>query len=389
MESNEQTDKKDERVVASVKETKFDYMGKQFDGEGGNLIFEQYQAANPKSLCLLLLTQLTDAKNFIYTNEELFVEKTSRVVIMGGVDADKFEATKNEQNAFLEPDFKATTFKGDSDAAAFVMKKCQERNIQLVILTREAVSAASLNAFIYEELRTTGHPIALRCRGEQMQALEGLWGNVSRGKLPNHLDRDWFSDTFCGGVLPDGVTENSKIWQHVQSVTVYDALTLLCVHDKLLYTFFEPVKRRINSISHLIVGLHKGFNGLKDGMKWDMQRFLMDAWRHGLISSLDDANLFKNVEEKQEKADKSEESEFRNRGEPLDRNDIIPSASAQKTLVEIVDEIKQQLGIDKNKALPQVIREAAQTLMIHGEVNAAEGLLAKAHIIAQNIGIKP
>jgi hypothetical protein len=90
-------------------------------------------------------------------------------------------------------------------------------------------------------------------------------------------------------------------------------------------------------------------------MKWDMQRFLMDAWRHGLISSLDDANLFKNVEEKQEKADKSEESEFRNRGEPLDRNDIIPSASAQKTLVEIVDEIKQQLGIDKNKALPQEI----------------------------------
>ena len=61
-------------------------------------------------------------------------------------------------------------------------------------------------AFIFDELASTGHPIALRMRDAQFKVMASLWqratlpaGDEGRAGLPDCCDRSWFGATFCGG----------------------------------------------------------------------------------------------------------------------------------------------------------------------------------------------
>ena len=60
-----------------------------------------------------------------------------------------------------------------------------------------------------------------------------------------------------------------------------------CVHDLLLNTFFEPQKRTVRGVQHLIIGLNSGHHGIKEIR--NLQNFLMDAWRNSLVLSVEDA----------------------------------------------------------------------------------------------------
>ena len=53
----------------------------------------------------------------------------------------------------------------------------------MTILTRAAAYAASVPAFIYDELATLGHPVALRLRESQLKSISDLWRRV---RLPEN-----------------------------------------------------------------------------------------------------------------------------------------------------------------------------------------------------------
>lgn len=213
--------------------------------------------------------------------------QTNRVAIMGGVDAKSLE----DDEEFLLPDQSAQNHKFDEDAADFVFRKCQELGVRLVVLARSAAYAASVPAFIYDELATIGHPIALRLRNSQLKAISGLWaraslphGDPDRLGLPDRCDRDWFSSTFCDGADLGSVDANTPIWPFVASFNMYDPLTLLAAHPSTLQKFFEPTVKVVNGVSHLVVGVDAEVTGVKD--KQSLRAFMMNALRYALSQSV-------------------------------------------------------------------------------------------------------
>jgi uncharacterized membrane protein YgcG len=119
--------------------------------------------------------------------------------------------------------------------------------VQLVILTRTAAYSTPVPAFIYDELASIEHPIALRLRATQVGAIEALWrraalpkGHADRRGLPGRCDRGWFQRTFCGGVDLSSLPANASIWPHVQSFIMYDPLALLACCGRTLETFCDP-----------------------------------------------------------------------------------------------------------------------------------------------------
>ena len=279
-----------EKFSRLVEKTGFMYLPKEPQTDFLQATLKQYVGAAPKSITMLLLCALTDAAKFIESHEDMFAEKTKRVVMLGGVDETSFLQAGTE--GFLEPDMAAAKFKENEAAAALVMRTCQERGVQMVIMTRFATGAASVDAFIFDELAATGHPVAMRMKDNQADTLETLWRKVAHPNgpqgLPARCNRAWFADLFCGG-SPDIATVSSEgpIWPHIRAITFFDSVALLCVHDLLLNTFFEPQKRTVRGVQHLIIGLNSGHHGIKEIR--NLQNFLMDAWRNSLVLSVEDA----------------------------------------------------------------------------------------------------
>jgi hypothetical protein len=252
------------------------------------LLLRTYKAAEPASLTLLLISSLVDAARFITEHEELFAAKTARVAIMGGV----VESSLQEQVAYLEPDRSAGTSLFCLDSTEIVYRRCQERGIGLVVLSRVAAIAASLPAFIYDELASLGHPVAMRMRESERTAKEGLYRKaISQGAdrqgLPARCDRQWFSETFCAHADLSSVGPDQSVWPHIITSVVYDALALLSAHPTTLDAFFEVGVKEVGGVKHCVVGLNKDHSGIRDANK--LRSFLMDALRYALTNSLEEA----------------------------------------------------------------------------------------------------
>lgn len=80
---------------------------------------------------------------------------------------------------FLLPDPTASNNQIDLPSAHFVYRECQELGVPLVVLTRVAAYAAPVPAFIFDELATIGHPVALRLRATQERTITDLWRRAS------------------------------------------------------------------------------------------------------------------------------------------------------------------------------------------------------------------
>ena len=98
---------------------------------GQELLVELYNTAPATGIRLLLISSIEDAAEFLRHNEEIFVEKTKDVTIMGGVKP----FTAEDDGTFLEPDTaQNNTF--NMEAAEFFYRRCQELKVPLVILSR-------------------------------------------------------------------------------------------------------------------------------------------------------------------------------------------------------------------------------------------------------------
>ena len=271
------------------------------------LILRTYEAAEPKSLVLCILSAMTDAAAFIKAHEELFIAKTKNLVIYCGVAADAPDAaddssaatpaasdcasecasdfaTEDEpsptpsptsstttrpesladsntrradsddyESKFLEADKAAQAYLLDPAAANFVFYRCQELGVPLLVLGRQAAYASAVPFFIYDELAATGHPVALRLRESQRASMESLAtccslpvGDERRQALPARCDRAWFDKMFCGGVNCTNLqVEGREIWSLVTTLYLHLVVAMLASHPAILETFFEVDVRSV------------------------------------------------------------------------------------------------------------------------------------------------
>jgi len=274
--------------------TGYDYCVNAVEPDSELLLEQVFEDAEPGSLVLLLISSLTDTADFIREHETLFAEKTARVAIMGGISADR-----NGLTEFMQIDPTAQNFTFDLESARYVFERCQELGVSMTVLSRAAAYAASVPAFIYDELATLGHPVALRLRESQLIAIASLWGRArlpagDKGRLglPARCDRAWFSQTFCGGTSLE-FDDDRSIWPYVSTLNMYDVLALLAAHPATLEAFYEVEVRTVKGVDHVIIGPSNEQPGVPDPHK--LRSFVMNALRYALAESREDAQQFQIV----------------------------------------------------------------------------------------------
>ena len=132
--------------------------------------------------------------------ERLVATKTSEVTIL----CDVMDAPLAQGS--LMADVSSCRTDEEKEAATYVLSRCQAIGIPLVVVTRSAAAAASMPPFFFDELASTGHPVALRLRATTIKSMSSLWaranqpaGSEARRGLGDTCDREWFSASFCGG----------------------------------------------------------------------------------------------------------------------------------------------------------------------------------------------
>mmetsp|Transcript_6060 Transcript_6060/g.10477 ORF Transcript_6060/g.10477 Transcript_6060/m.10477 type:complete len:941 (+) Transcript_6060:95-2917(+) len=213
---------------------------------GRRLLHRIYVEAEPKLLTLVVIASLKDAALFLRDNEKLFVEKTTEVVIMGGVE--DFEAGPDRDvTAYLKADT-AHNNEFDKTASNFFLNRCQELGVRLVIVTRWAAYAAKMPRATYDDLALSGSSIGRRLCNAQRSSIEHLWrratapvGDKRREGLPARCDRGWFINTFCNGRDDPNRGPGEPVWDLVDGFMQYDTIAVLAAVPTLREAHFDPV----------------------------------------------------------------------------------------------------------------------------------------------------
>ena len=290
-----------------------DFLTKEADGgTASDILLREFENAADASLTLLVTTSLTDIAHFIKLHKQLFGRVARRVVLLGDVEAASLgqqtnisqqESPKGKRRArvksgdvvddYLRPDETSPSFKQDHPAASYVFRACQELHVQIVVLTQRTTSAVPLPSFVYDELATLGHPVALRLRESQRASMQSLWhrANLPQGHaLRRGLsgDRQWFARTFCGDADLSAVTQERHIWPYICEFTFLDPLALLACHPATLEAFYAVTVKAVQGVEHMVIGASSNERpGVRDCAK--LRSFVLDGCRHALAASLEDA----------------------------------------------------------------------------------------------------
>jgi len=231
--------------------------------DGQALLKELYENAPLGGVHLLLISSMTDAARFVRENERLFVDRTTSVTIMGGVEA--FDAADGKP---LKPDT-ANNNTFDMAAAEELYANIQRLRVPMVVLSRHAAYACPMPRDVYDDLSWTGHPIGQRLQSTQRASIEGLWKRAAasdpekRMGLPARCDKPWFCNTFCAGKGGDR-TEDDSVWDLVVSFNMYDPLALMACVPDLRRRFFRCVEKRVDGVAHSVIGTSKDAPGVDE-----------------------------------------------------------------------------------------------------------------------------
>jgi inosine-uridine nucleoside N-ribohydrolase len=248
---------------------------------GRGLLMRLYEAAQPKSISLVIIASLKDPALFLRDKEELFVQKTREVIIMGG--AESFD--ENAPETILKPDSSHNQM-FDKNASQYLFKKCQEMSVPLVVVSRWAAYAAMVPRSCYDELAALGSWVGCRLRNAQRASIENLWNRAcatgdAREGLPPRCDRAWFLKTFCGGNPASGRGKGDTIWDLIVGFMQYDSVATLAAVPRLRKRFFSPCNvKGINGISHMVIGCSEEKHNLSDPD--GLGKFLRQGFVNGL-----------------------------------------------------------------------------------------------------------
>lgn len=254
---------------------------------GADLLVRSLNSCADGSAIMLLISGLTDMANLLREHGDLVKAKVSIGAIMGGVEQ-KDNQVLLDAEGYMIPDSAANN-KFDMDAAKYVYRRFQELGIPLVILTREAAYAAPVPRDLYDRMAATGHPVGVKLRKVQKDAIQDLWVRANmaaddpkRNKLPERCNREWFCNTFCAGNGKDRDGAN-EIWDLIVCFQLYDPMTLIAAVPELAERFFEPVIVKVNGVDHKVIGVSKAVNGVKnvDGLV----TFMIDSFITSLTAS--------------------------------------------------------------------------------------------------------
>lgn len=275
------SDKHTDTFSESIKKLGLGYLPSTKDRiwPGQELLHKAMIQAFPKSITVLLISSLTDMAEYIGKNEDMFVKKVKRVVIMGGVevfnpDDDRLIPDTAQNNSF------------DIGAAEFLYQKCQDLGVATTTLSRHAAYAAPVPRRIYDEMcEHTTNPIAKRLRAAQQASIEKLWQRASavgdeRQGLPARCDKEWFCNTFCKGEGSDRTGEDS-IWDLVASFNMYDPMALLACVPAICDKYYDIISLEVNKVEHQVIGLSSERHGVKADMAEELQQFMVKCFNAG------------------------------------------------------------------------------------------------------------
>lgn len=235
---------------------------------GTDLLLRVLGDAADESIVWLLLGGLTDPAELLQDHEELFLGKTRRVVVMGGVETVDGEV-RLDQHGHMLPDSAANNM-FDKASADFLYRRLQELGVPMTVLTREAAYAVQVPRDHYDHMAETAHPVGVKIRNTQRRLIEALWRRAHypiddprREKLPARCDPLWFCDTFCGGQGTDR-TGNDPIWDLITGFNMYDPMACVAAIPSLRARFFDPVRVPVNGVEHEIIGVSSQQTGIAD-----------------------------------------------------------------------------------------------------------------------------
>ena len=135
----------------------------------------------------------------------------------------------------------------------------------MVVVSRSAAYACPVPRTLYDELAATGHPVGVRVRDAQREAIARLWRRAhattpaGRAHLPERCDPRWFRDTFCNGRGED-LGAGDDVWDLVVGFNLYDVIALLACCPALRAAHFSPraspIHRRAQTARVLVGGRH-------------------------------------------------------------------------------------------------------------------------------------
>mmetsp|Transcript_43538 Transcript_43538/g.118256 ORF Transcript_43538/g.118256 Transcript_43538/m.118256 type:complete len:1013 (+) Transcript_43538:195-3233(+) len=250
---------------------------------GQELLVELYNTAPATGIRLLLISSIEDAAEFLRHNEEIFVEKTKDVTIMGGVKP----FTAEDDGTFLEPDTaQNNTF--NMEAAEFFYRRCQELKVPLVILSRHAAYRCPMPRSVYDRMARTGSPIGIRLQRSQINAIEDLWVRACRPDddplrlgLPPRCNKEWFCNTFCGGEGIDRDSDSS-IWDLIQSFNMYDPLALLASIPQIRHRYFSGDVKTVLGVKHVVIGTSQKNHGVREDKASELANFMYNSFLKGV-----------------------------------------------------------------------------------------------------------
>lgn len=230
---------------------------------GQSLLKTVFEAADDRSVNLVVLGPMTDLNEFMSGNADLFRQKAERGVIMGGVQRQDGEVVLKD--GLMVPDT-ANNNTFDSEASAGVYAGLQQMGIPTTVLTREAAYASPADKDFYNGLGETENPVGERLRATQRRSIEGLWERVNmpaddpnRLGLPGRCDRAWFEKTFCDNPVPEG----AEVWDSIARLPVYDAVAgLAALGEEQTAKLFDPERVQIGGVTHQVIGLSKERPGM-------------------------------------------------------------------------------------------------------------------------------
>lgn len=224
---------------------------------GFDVIGEALEGAPDKSVVLVLNSGLTDAKEFMFEETDLFKRKVAKVAIMGGVHNDGYDVLQDGMGHMIPDDAANNRF--DPVAANLVYSFLHIENIPSSTLTGEAAYACQFDMRFYERLARTDGTIGQAIYDRQRPALEHLWravnapvGSEERGTVPERCTPEWFITTYMGGERP---SDEKDIWDIALKKGGFQLYDPLNVASVIRPSYFNPVTVELHGTEHQVIGL--------------------------------------------------------------------------------------------------------------------------------------
>ena len=216
---------------------KLEELGQKIELSSEELLLEVYEKAEVGSLTVLANAILADLEVFIEKHTSLFVEKTKKIVVMGGYELDEDET--------LVPARNSHNLIQCYEAAWTVFETAIENMIPLILVPKETIYGVSVDGKKYfDVLKDYNNPIAKNLFASYKMFIYRIWDSVSLGKN-QHFTLERFNQVFIAEGDEVFATDDVEIvFAKVRKINLYDLVSALATMESYWEEFgsFEQVK---------------------------------------------------------------------------------------------------------------------------------------------------